>query len=250
MESGTRWTVPAAALPEPLGENRMLRALILCLLLAAPAAAQEEVDLELVLLADASGSIDAGEIALQRQGYAEAMRDPEVLWAIRNGGALGRIVVTYVEWASLGSQDVVVDWMVVADEADAAAFGERLTAAPRRAYGSNAIGAALLKGLELIDGNAYEGLRKVIDLSADSSWNPQGPPISQARDVVLGAGVVINGLAVLCRECSGRPRGGDLEAEFTERLIGGLGAFVVTADGQQSFAQAVRRKLILEIAAR
>ncbi len=226
----------------------MLRILLLSLTFAAPAVAQEEVDLELVLLADASGSIDAGEIALQRQGYAEAMADPEVLWAIRNGGALGRIAVTYVEWASLGSQDVVVDWMVVADEADAAEFAERLTAAPRRAFGSNAIGAALLKGLELIDTNGYEGWRKVIDLSADSSWNPQGPSISQARDVAIGAGVVINGLAVLCRDCSGRPRGGDLEAEFRERLIGGPGAFVVTADGDESFALAVRRKLILEIA--
>lgn len=226
----------------------MLRVLILLLAFASPAAAQEEVDLELVLLADASGSIDAGEIALQRQGYAEAMADEEVLWAIRNGGANGRIAVAYVEWASLGSQDVVVDWMVVEDAEDAAVFAERLTAAPRRAFGSNAIGAALLKGLELIEGNGFEGWRKVIDFSADSAWNPQGPSIATARDAVLGAGMVINGLAVLCRECSGRPRGGDLEAEFTDQLIGGPGSFVLTAEGRESFARAVRRKLILEIA--
>lgn len=229
----------------------MIRTLVLAAALATPAAAQgplEEIDLELVLLADASGSIDDAEIALQRRGYAEAMADPEVLWAIRNGGASGRIAVAYVEWASAASQDVVVDWMVIEDEASAAAFGERLLAPPRMTFGSNAIGSALLKGLELIDTNDYEGWRKVIDLSADSSWNPQGPPIETARDAVLGAEVVINGLAVLCRECSGRPRGGDLEAEFAERLIGGPGSFVVTADGAQSFAQAVRRKLILEIA--
>jgi hypothetical protein len=229
----------------------MLRPLILAAALlgmARAVAAQEEVDLELVLLADASGSIDAGEIMLQREGYAEAMRDPEVLWAIRNGGALGRVAVAYVEWASATSQDVVVDWMVIEDEASAAAFGERLRAAPRQTFGSNAIGSALLRGLALIQENGYEGWRKVIDLSADSSWNPQGPTIAEARDIVLGAGVVINGLAVLCRDCSGRPRGGDLEAEFAERLIGGPGSFVVTADGDTSFMQAVRRKLILEIA--
>jgi hypothetical protein len=214
------------------------------------AAAQEGVDLELVLLADASGSIDDREIALQRQGYAEAMADPQVLWAIEHGGAEGRIAVAYVEWASAASQDVVVDWMVIGDAADAAEFGRRITAPPRRAFGSNAIGSALLKGLEMIEENGIDAWRKVIDLSADSSWNPQGPPISAAREAVVAAGVTINGLAILCRaaDCSGRPRAGDLEAEFERDMIGGPGAFVVTAEDPLSFMQAVRRKLILEIA--
>jgi hypothetical protein len=228
----------------------MLRILLLMAVVALPARAQPvEVDLELVLLADATGSIDDAEIRLQRQGYADAMADRDVLWAIANGGRLGRIAVAYVEWANMSSQDVVVDWMVVADEAGARDFGARLMAAPRRAYGTNAIGAALIAGLRLIEENGYDGGRKVIDLSGDSSWNPQGPPIPTARDAVLGAGVVINGLAILCREpCSGRPRFENLEAEYADKLIGGPGAFVVTADGRESFAQAVRRKLILEIA--
>ena len=227
----------------------MLRATLVAFLLAAPAAPAEQVDLELVLLADATGSIDDAEIRLQREGYAAALLDPEVLWAIRNGGALGRVAVTYVEWASAASQDVVVGWTILADEADARAFGAALVAAPRRAYGSNAIGAALLKGLALIEGNGFEGGRRVIDLSADSAWNGSGPSIAAARDVVLGADVVINGLAILCRgNCSGRPRAGNLEAEFAGQLIGGPGAFVVTAEDGPSFARAVRRKLILEIA--
>ena len=213
-----------------------------------PAADLEPVDLELVLMADATGSIDPAEIALQRRGYADAMVHPEVLWAIANGGLRGRIAVTYVEWAGLANQDVVVDWTVVEDEATAAAFGARLMAAPRRAYGTNAIGAALLKGLELIRTNRFEGTRKVIDLSGDSSWNPVGPPIALARDIVLGADVVINGLAILCTECSGRPRFGNLEQEYTDSIIGGPGAFVVTADGARNFAWAVRRKLVMEIA--
>jgi hypothetical protein len=214
------------------------------------ACAQEQVDLELVLLADASGSIDDAEIALQRQGYATAMADPQVLFAIAHGGALGRIAVTYVEWAGAASQDVVVEWMLVDGAASAATFASRLTSAPRRAFGSNAIGSALLKGLELIEDDAFEGWRKVIDLSGDSSWNPQGPPIAAAREAVVAEGVTINGLAVLCRAaaCSGRPRIEDLEAEFARELIGGSGAFVVTAEDPASFMQAVRRKLILEIA--
>ena len=144
--------------------------------------ARVPVDLELVLLADASGSIDDVETMLQRQGYAAAMADAEVLWAIENGGEHGRIAVVFVEWAGARSQDVVVDWMLVEDRASAEAFGARLTAAPRRATGTNAIGAAILKGLALIEGNAFEGWRKVIDLSGDSSWNPRPPTIAQSEN--------------------------------------------------------------------
>ena len=233
-------------------EGAVLKRLMVAAILAgAPAAGQEgrePVDLELLLLADASGSIDSVETMLQRQGYAAAMADPEVLWAIENGGAEGRIAVAFVEWAGARSQDVVVDWMLVEDEASAQEFGARLIAAPRRATGTNAIGAAILHGLALIEGNAFEGWRKVIDLSGDSIWNPRPPTIAQARDVAIGQGVVVNGLAILCDDCSGRPGVGDLEQEFTDRLIGGPGAFVVTANGRDAFAAAVRRKLILEIA--
>lgn len=227
---------------------RLSAAMLGFLVLALPAQAQTEVDLELVFLADASGSIDDVENRLQRAGYAEAMRDPEVLWAVANGGATGRIAVTFVEWASAPSQDIVVDWMMIDGEESARQFGERLMAAPRRTFGSNAIGSALIFGLGLIENNAYEGWRRVIDLSADSLWNPQGPTIAEARDTVLGADVIINGLAISCRDCSGRPRPGNLEQEFADEIIGGLGSFVVTADSDLSFAQAVRRKLILEIA--
>jgi Protein of unknown function (DUF1194) len=231
-----------------------MRGLSLALLVACaaalPAAGQgerERVDLELVLLADASGSIDDVENRLQRHGYAAAITDRQVLWAIEHGGELGRIAVTYVEWSGRRSQHVVAGWTVIDDERSAAGFAAELLSRPRQATGVNAIGAALLKGLALIEGNRFDGFRKVIDLSGDSIWNPRPPTIAQARDLALGQEVVINGLAVLCRGCSGRPGIGDLEAEFTERLIVGPGAFVVTADGSGAFAQAVRRKLILEI---
>ncbi len=227
----------------------MLRGLILAMALALPAAAQERepVDLELMLLADATGSIDDVENRMQRQGYAAAMVDPQVLWSIRNGGELGRIAVAYVEWAGSRTQDLVVDWTVIDDAASASAFAARLLAAPRRATGTNAIGAAILKGLALIEGNRFDGWRKVIDLSGDSAWNPRPPTIASARDTAIGQGVVVNGLAILCNDCSGRPGNADLEQEFTDQLIGGPGAFVVTADGPDAFDGAVRRKLILEI---
>jgi hypothetical protein len=225
----------------------LIAALAAALLLAAGPARAEAVDLELVLLADATGSIDTSEIAFQRKGYAEALVSADVMDAIRTG-AHQRIAVTYVEWGSFESQDIVVPWTVIDGEASAAAFADQLIKAPRRAFGRNAIGQALLFGKALIETNVHEGYRKVIDLSADSanSWN--GVPLATAREEVVKAGITINGLPILCRFCSGRPVDYDLEKAFEDTIIGGPDAFVVTADDMQQFATAVKRKLVLEIA--
>lgn len=187
-----RWIAPALALT-----------VTLALALAAPAAA-EEVDLELVLLADASGSIDQSEIEFQRQGYATALTDPEVVRAITSN-LTGSIAVTYVEWAA--NQAVVVDWMRIDGPAAAADFAARLLAPPRLAYGSNAIGAALIEGQRLIETNSFEGLRRVIDFSGDSANNRTGPALGPARDQVLAAGITINGLPILCWVCAGSAAG-------------------------------------------
>jgi hypothetical protein len=212
------------------------------------AAAQERVDLELVLLADASRSIDDGEIRFQRQGYAAAITHPDVLAAISYGYEQ-RIAVTYVEWGDEHSQEVVVPWTVISGLDSATAFANALLAQPRLATGPNAIGSALAAVQALIEGNQIVGTRRVIDFSADSAYSGGGIPISVARAAALAAGIVINGLAILCRDCeSGRPIDYDLEGAFAAFIIGGPGSFVVTADGDQQFAEAVRRKLILEIA--
>lgn len=219
-------------------------------LTARPVYAQVDVDLELVLLADASGSIDSKELQFQRQGYISALVRPEVLRAIA-GGARRRIAITYVEWGNDQWQDVVVPWTIIDGEASARAFGAALLAAPRRAHGGNAIGSAIAAAQYLIEGNDIRGERKVIDLSADSANSWSGIPISVARAEALAKGIVINGLAILCREtgCSGRPLTYDLEAAFERDIIGGPGSFVITADSSTSFEDAVRKKLILEISA-
>ncbi len=218
-------------------------------LAAGPAAAAERVDLELVFLADASRSIDDGEIRLQRRGYAEAITHPEILAAISSGYER-KIAVTYVEWGDETSQEVVVPWTVIDGAGSAAAFAKDLLAAPRIAFGPNAIGSALAAAHALILSNAIESTRQVIDFSGDSAYSFGGVPIYQARAAALAAGMTINGLAVLCRSCDGRPVDYDLEAAFTELIIGGPGSFVITADGDASFAEAVRRKLLLEVAGR
>ncbi len=220
----------------------VLLAVCLAALAASPAAAQD-TDLELVLLADASGSIDASEIAFQRQGYAQAFRDPDVIAAITNT-AYGSIAVTYVEWAA--NTATVADWTLI-DSADTAeGFAAALLEPPRQAYGRNAIGSALLDGLRLMEVNEIDGWRRVIDFSGDSANNWGGPSIAEARAQVIAAGVTINGLPILRPDDPGRAQGG-LEARYESEIIGGLGAFVVTAENRDSFADAVKRKLILEI---
>jgi hypothetical protein len=217
--------------------------------LGGQAAAVESVDLELVLLADSSRSIDDAEIRFQRQGYAAAITHPEVLGAIAQGFEQ-RIAVTYVEWGEASSQEVVVPWMVVDGPESAAAFAAALLQAPRRAFGPNAIGNAIAVAHAMIETNAFEGYRKVIDFSGDSAYSFGGMPIATARSAALAAAIAINGLAILCRAeaCSGRPVDYDLEAAFAALIIGGPASFVVTADRDDRFAEAVRRKLLLEIA--
>ena len=192
---------------------------------------------------DASGSIDAREIAFQRQGYAQAITDPEVLDAIANT-AYDSIAVTYLERAR--NQAVVADWTRIDGPASAEAFAAALLDKPRQAFGRNAIGAALLEGLRLMETNDFDGWRRVIDFSGDSANNWSGPPIEAARDRVVAAGVTINALPILRPDDPGRAQGG-LEALYEERIIGGVSAFVVTVEDRARFAEAVKRKLILEI---
>ncbi|MFQ6549009.1 DUF1194 domain-containing protein [Aestuariibius sp. 2305UL40-4] len=221
-----------------------MRTALLCLAaLAGPAAAQD-VDLELVLLADASGSITEAEIAFQRDGYAAALRDPEVIAAIE-GTAYGSIALTYVEWAA--NTATVVDWTIIDDAESAAAFAAALPGPPRQAAGRNAIGGALLDAKRLIERNEIDGWRKVIDFSGDSPNSFSGPPIATAREEVIAAGITINALPILCRFCDTPARYPDLGAIYEERIIGGPGAFVVTAESEADLADAIKRKLILEI---
>ena len=203
--------------------RHLIPALILCLS-ALPVMAQD-TDLELVLMADASGSIDQNELLLQRRGYAQAITDPDVIAAIRNT-AYGSIAVTYVEWAA--NQAVVVGWTRIDGPEAAALFA-----------------AALLRGKQLIEENDIDGWRRVIDFSGDSVNNWSGPPIAQARDEVLAAGITINGLPLMLTDDMGRAA--TLEENYRAQIIGGPNAFTLPAANRADFAEAVRRKLILEI---
>ena len=231
----------------------LLAPLIALVLAARPAPAWEidgtEVDVELVLAVDVSLSVTPRELDIQRRGYAEAIASPEVMTAIR-AGLLGRVAVTYIEWAGAGAQRILVDWTLIEREADARAFAERLRTAPGSSLRRTSISDALSFAAGLFDGNGYTGLRRVIDVSGDGP-NNSGRPVVQARDAALARGIVINGLPLMTREgYGGRWDLEDLDLYYTDCVIGGPGAFVIPVTSWDAFAGAVRRKLVLEIAGR
>lgn len=223
---------------------------LLLMLLGWPHAVRAEgTDLALVLLADATGSIDENEIRFQREGWARAITEPAILEAISVSGE-GRIALTYVEWGGDGSQAVIVPWSIIDGQTSAQAFARALRERPRQAFGPNAIGSAIDFATNLLLAPGVATGRRVIDLSGDSSYSFSGVPLDQARDRAIRSGITINGLALFCPAlgCNGRPGNDDVEGEFARKIIGGPGAFVLTADNETSFADAARRKLLLEIA--
>lgn len=225
-------------------------ALIAVPLWSAPCARAEDmpVDIELVLAVDTSFSMDHEEQRLQLDGYVEAFRHPEVLAAIR-AGLHRRIAVAFIEWGGVGFQRIKAHWTLIEGEETANAFAgsldeRHLVSLPRTSI-SDAIGYAAT----LFDGNGYEGLRRVIDVSGDGP-NNQGVPVTEARDAVAARGITVNGLPILLRE--GEVAGyfdlEELDIYYQDCVIGGPGSFTVPVQDRGNFAEAIRRKLILEMA--
>jgi hypothetical protein len=217
----------------------------------APPARAETVDLQLVLAADVSRSVDEGEFRLQREGYAAAFSDPRVLKAIRSG-QVGRIAVCYVEWSGEWAQKVIIDWTIIADEESAGAFGDILLKEPRPFAERTAIGMAIDFAVEQFQRSGHQSERRTIDVSGDGT-NTNGRHPAMARDAAVAAGITINGLVILSPEpmpwnaWHTHPPGG-LENYFRDNVAGGPGSFVLVAEDFNSFAFAIVNKLIREIA--
>jgi hypothetical protein len=101
-----------------------------------------EADRALVLAVDISNSMDPEEQELQRQGFVEAFRSPLVHNAIRNG-MLGRVAVTYMEWAHSTIHHVVVPWTEIETAEDAVSFADRLAGALIRRSPRTSISGAI-----------------------------------------------------------------------------------------------------------
>ena len=204
-----------------------------------------------MLAADVSRSTDDDEFNLQRKGYANAITDPEVLSAIM-GGKHHAIAVTFIEWSGADEQKVVVDWTVVHDGEAAAAMASAIMAAPRSFVGRTAAGAAIDFAVQRLHASPAGSERRIIDISGDGTTN-SGRPVTEARDEAVASGITINGLAIINnRSPPGyafhtNPPGG-LPKYFRDNVIGGPGAFLIVVQDFHSFADAITRKLITEIA--
>jgi len=215
-------------------------------LLSSPAEAQRKtsVDLELSFVVDASGSIDQEEMQLQRQGYASALVNPDVLKAI-DSGFLRSIAVSYIEFAADGCIWQWLNWVKISDRASAAAAGAKIVAAPREfCSGGNAIGDAVAFATKSTLENSFDGTRKVIDVSGDGPDTTGLIAVEDARADALAKGFTINGLVIE------RPAMPDLPEYYKRSITGGPRSFVIQAKDRRSFADAIVKKLILEIADR
>jgi hypothetical protein len=241
-QAGFLFTAPALA--------GFALALLWGLALPAPARAESEpidVDVELVLAVDVSYSMDPEEQALQRQGYVEAFRSPVVLDAIRKG-LNGKIAVTYVEWAGSQTQDIVADWQLIEDAASAESFASILASKPIRRLYRTSISGAIDFAAPLFDANGFRGIKSVIDISGDGS-NNQGRLVTAARDEAVSRGITINGLPIMLN----RPNYGysdveQLDVYYTDCVIGGPGAFVIPIRERSQFIDAIRTKILQEVA--
>jgi hypothetical protein len=213
------------------------------------AQAEDPVDVALVLAVDVSRSVDADEARLQRLGYRTALTEPQLIQAIR-GGMMGSIALAYVEWAGIEYQRLVLPWTRIGTLQAAEAWATALDEAPAASLSWTSISGAIDFSRRMLEACPFEATRRVIDVSGDGV-NNSGPPAEEARDRAVAEGITINGLPILNdRPTFGRRPPIPLDIYFRESVIGGPGAFMIAAEDFADFGQAVRRKLIREIAGR
>lgn len=217
-----------------------------------PAAAADEanrVDVELILAVDVSYSMDMDELALQREGYAGAITSKEFLQALKTGPT-GKVAVTYFEWAASTDQKIVIPWRVIDGPESAGAVAEEILKAPLRRASRTSISGAINFAMPLFEANDYHGIRRVIDISGDGP-NNNGEPVTNARDAALARGVTINGLPIMSKETNYATMDiENLDIYYEDCVIGGAGSFVVPIKTKEKFKEAIRTKLVMEVAHR
>ena len=234
----------------------LVAALAPALSIGGPAqAAPMPVDLELILAVDVSGSVDAIEARLQREGYIAAMTSDKVIKAIQSG-PYRRIALSYVEWAGEQYQQTIMPWTLIENLQDAQNFMSKVADSPYVAIRWTSISAAIDYAMGLFSRSPFEGKRRVVDISGDGK-NNNGGNVVTARDRAVAAGVTINGLPILNSRAGGYgsgfggrgfPSDPDLDSYYQNVVIGGPGAFMVPAESFDTFATAIQSKLIREIA--
>ena len=198
-----------------------------------------EVDLALVFAVDSSGSVSNERMAMYIEGHAGAVTSPGFLGAVANLPT-GRVALAYVVWSNHDRQQYMVPWQVVDGPDSAAKWAHALRTAVRPNAGFTSISAAIDFCHDHLLRVAPPAARRVIDIVADGK-NNDGRPVTAARDAAVAAGIVINGLPVLEVEPT-------LDSYFAEEVVGGPGSFVLPVRNEAGLLDAIRRKLMAEIA--
>jgi len=207
------------------------------------------VDVELILAVDVSYSMDMDELAVQREGYAQALVSKEFLQALKTGPN-GKVSVTYFEWAASNDQKIIIPWRLIDGPESADAVANEIMKTPIRRASRTSISGAIYFAMPLFDEDPYHGLRRVIDISGDGP-NNNGSPVTGARDQALSKGIVINGLPIMVKEPSYSTMDIDnLDWYYEDCVIGGPGSFVVPIKDREKFKEAIRTKLLQEVAGR
>src|SRR5580704_406093 len=207
------------------------------------------VDVELILAVDVSYSMDMDELAIQREGYAQAIVSKEFLQALKTGPH-GKIAVTYFEWAASSDQKIIIPWRLIDGPETADAVASEIAKTPIRRASRTSISGAINFAMPLFDEDPYHGLRRVIDISGDGP-NNNGGPVTVARDAALEKGITVNGLPIMVKEPSYSTMDIDnLDWYYEDCVIGGPGSFVVSIKDRDKFKEAIRTKLLLEVAGR
>jgi hypothetical protein len=213
----------------------------------AQQAGDAQVDIELILAVDVSYSMDLDELAVQREGYAQALVSPDFLKALKTGPH-GKVAITFFEWAAAHDQKVIIPWRIVDGPESADAVAAEIMKAPLRRASRTSIAGAINFGMQLFTENPFKGLRKVIDISGDGP-NNNGEPVLIARDAALEKGITINGLPVMVKQASYATMDIEqLDYYYEDCVIGGPGSFVIPIKDKGKFKEAIRTKLILEVA--
>jgi hypothetical protein len=223
--------------------SRLIAILAAAIVAAAntSARAQTSADLLLALMVDASGSVSQYRFELQKRGYVAALRNPKVLSAIL-GGRSQSIAIAMVQWTGPYLQVPVLPWTLLKDEASIGSAAQIIETTPRRLFGGGtSISGAIDHAMMMFTQSPFKSERHVIDISGDGS-NNGGRSVVRARDEAVAQGVTINGLPILAVEPY-------LDEYYRDYVIGGPGAFMVVAKDFESFADAILKKMIVEIAA-
>ena len=207
------------------------------------------VDIELVIAVDVSYSMDLDELAVQREGYAQAIVSKDFLQAMKTGPN-SKMAVTYFEWSASSDQKIIIPWRVIDGPESADAVANEIMKTPVRRGSRTSISGAIYFAMPLFDKNPYKGLRRVVDISGDGP-NNSGAPVIGAREEALSKGIVINGLPIMVKEPSYSTMDIDnLDWYYEDCVIGGPGSFVVSIKDREKFKEAIRTKLVLEVAGR